>query len=262
MSVHVSSLVWKANLPSATMKIVMLKLADCSNEEGGSAWPSVSRIAKECGLSDRGVQKNLKRLRDEGWIEIENKRKTQNGFVNSYQIDIEKLKNTSEPRLSVKGSRVNHVHPTGEPRSPKPSLNRQDNISFKTSFKTFVISDEMTPEKKAVNMWNDFAERHSLSRVQKLTESRKKKLRQRLKDCNGLEGWKAALEIVERSDGLLGKAGGTWKVGFDFLLQESSFTKIMEGFYDSWKSEKTSIMEAGKTALDSLNEKRMNGIRY
>lgn len=85
-----------------------------------------------------------------------------------------------------------------------------------------------------VELWNKLAAKHGLSKVQKLTAARKSKAIKRLKDCGGLAGWQAALQKVDNIPGLLGKSGGTWKANFDFMLQESSFTKLMEGQYDKW----------------------------
>tara|TARA_R110000822_G_scaffold75151_5_gene180787 strand:+ start:247 stop:840 length:594 start_codon:yes stop_codon:yes gene_type:complete len=85
-----------------------------------------------------------------------------------------------------------------------------------------------------VDTWNRMASDYGLTKVQKLTKARKAKAVARLKDCGGLEGWDAALEKVAKTPGLLGQAGGNWKASFDFLLQESSFVKLMEGSYDNW----------------------------
>lgn len=70
MSVKVMSLVWGWSLP-ATEKLVALKLADCADDRGGNAWPAVATIATDCGLSRRGAQKVLDRLRERGCIEVQ-----------------------------------------------------------------------------------------------------------------------------------------------------------------------------------------------
>jgi hypothetical protein len=84
----------------------------------------------------------------------------------------------------------------------------------------------------AVDRWNEVAQSQNLPVVQRLTSPRKAKLRARLNDCGGLEGWSAALEKLASSDFLTGKKTD-WKADFDFLLQEKSFTKLMEGAYDN-----------------------------
>ena len=93
----------------------------------------------------------------------------------------------------------------------------------------------------AVEIYNSFARQNGLSIVQRLTPPRKAKLRARLKDCGGIEGWKAAIEKVGESDFLLGRVND-WKAGFDFLLRESSFTKLME---DGYKTNESKMKRKG-----------------
>lgn len=76
----------------------------------------------------------------------------------------------------------------------------------------------------------EFAKQYNLSVPAKLTKTRETKLKARLKDCDGLDGWKAALDKLKNSSFCMGKTG--WKADFDFILQEKSFFKLMEGSYD------------------------------
>lgn len=85
-------------------------------------------------------------------------------------------------------------------------------------------------------LWNDFADRHGLSKAQHLTDLRKTLIPARLASAGGLEGFQVALEKVASVPGLLGQ-GSTFKCSLDFLLKEEHFTKIMEGGYDGWGSQ-------------------------
>ena len=71
MSVHVTTLVWKAQRISCNQKLVLLKLADCADDDGRNVYPSVQRIARECCLSERTVQRFLRRFVDLGLLSIE-----------------------------------------------------------------------------------------------------------------------------------------------------------------------------------------------
>lgn len=86
--------------------------------------------------------------------------------------------------------------------------------------------------KEAFDLYNDLASRIGLPTAQVLNAVRSGRLKARLRDCGGIEGWKAALERVEASDFCAGRAKD-FKASLDFLLQESSFTKLMEGNYDN-----------------------------
>ncbi|MBS7545100.1 YdaU family protein [Ancylobacter oerskovii] len=70
-------------------------------------------------------------------------------------------------------------------------------------------------------------------RVAKITPSRKARALQRLKDCKGIDGWKAAMAKARASPFLTGANATGWKADFDFFLQATSFTKLLEGSYDA-----------------------------
>jgi hypothetical protein len=98
------------------------------------------------------------------------------------------------------------------------------------------ITDSKTSEvSEAIALFNAVAKQFGLPEVQKVTEARKAKLKARLKDCGGLEGWAFALSKISQSDFLTGQNDKGWKADFDFLVQEGSFTKLMEGKYDNNK---------------------------
>lgn len=85
----------------------------------------------------------------------------------------------------------------------------------------------------ALDDWNEFAKANGLSQATKLTKTRKAAMAARLKENGGREGWKAALARIGKSEFLLGKSGrGDWRANLDWLLQASSFQKLIEGAYD------------------------------
>lgn len=97
-------------------------------------------------------------------------------------------------------------------------------------------------EKKAidyqniVNMYNDTCV--SLPTLSKLTDSRKRAIKARLKD-NSLDVIKKVFEKAEASDflkGLKNTDGRNWKANFDFLMKEANFIKTLEGNYDNTNS--------------------------
>lgn len=97
---------------------------------------------------------------------------------------------------------------------------------------------EPPPEKPAhdldgaVDAYNRMAKPAGLPICEKLTEPRKRQLRMRLDEA-GAEGWAKVLAKVAVSSFLRGLTGDRfWRASFDFILQPSSFTKILEGQYD------------------------------
>jgi hypothetical protein len=85
---------------------------------------------------------------------------------------------------------------------------------------------------KAVERWNEVLAPRGLPAVKKLTDVRRRKLAARLRSDGGLPNWEAALWKVAENPFLLGQNERGWRADFDFLLQEKSFTKLMEGGYD------------------------------
>lgn len=110
------------------------------------------------------------------------------------------------------GSNHNHNHPV----EPKGSSGQEDTDCFA----------------KAVDSWNSLARETGLSKVGKLTDMRRRSLKARLSECDGLSGWSDALAKIRTNSFLLGDNDRGWKADFDFLLQSKSFTKLMEGGYD------------------------------
>lgn len=62
MSVRVISWVWEHSNTEPTERLVLLAIADCANDAGAEAYPSLATLAKKTGLSIRSVQRALRRL--------------------------------------------------------------------------------------------------------------------------------------------------------------------------------------------------------
>lgn len=84
----------------------------------------------------------------------------------------------------------------------------------------------------AIDAYNQVAKARGLPVVQRLTQARRTKLTRRLKDCNSLEGWYDVCSKVMATPFLHGENDRGWRADFDFLLQESSFNRVLEGYYD------------------------------
>lgn len=84
---------------------------------------------------------------------------------------------------------------------------------------------------QAFAAYNGIAAELGLPTAQVFTDQRKAKLRARLAECGGIEGWKIALAMIPKSSLLSGRKKD-WRADFDFLLQQKSFTKLLEGAYN------------------------------
>lgn len=95
-------------------------------------------------------------------------------------------------------------------------------------------ADEIGP---AVEAYNLVAEEHDWPKVQSVTPKRRSALKARLREVGGIGGWRAAMAKASASAFLRGDAGRArgheaWAPDLDFFIQQSSFTKLMEGKYD------------------------------
>lgn len=89
----------------------------------------------------------------------------------------------------------------------------------------------------AFEAFNSVAKELGWPEAQALTNKRKAALRARLAEAGGLHGWLAAMAKARASPFLRGESGrdkehAGWSPDLDFFLQQTSFTKLMEGKYD------------------------------
>ena len=70
MSIKIMSMIWDDGPAKQSERFVLLALAYYANDQG-ECWPSIAGIARKTCLTERGVQKILRRLSDDGWLLIE-----------------------------------------------------------------------------------------------------------------------------------------------------------------------------------------------
>lgn len=115
--------VWHSQLPKsvsknkrATVKIVLLKLADNANDNG-KCWPSMARIAHETELSERSVIRAIEDLKESNLIHVNTHRK--NGVKhNTYYINTPLMESL---RLEFESSK--------QEENDNPFINPSDNLS-------------------------------------------------------------------------------------------------------------------------------------
>lgn len=102
---------------------------------------------------------------------------------------------------------------------------------------------------KIADMYNDTCV--SLPRVTKITDSRKSKIKARLKTYT-LEEMQKAFELAEKSDFLKGKDGG-WKCNFDWLIKnDENMLKVLENNYKN--NTKKGGIEINEEYRDSITD--------
>lgn len=135
---------------------------------------------------------------------------------------------TSNETPSPKKRKVSPCTPSKEKNNPIPSSSEA------------IASSEPAArddEQLAFDAWNDTARRNDLPVAEKLTKDRRSKLTARIADAGGLDGWFRALDRLEASDFCTGRKTD-FRANLDFVLQASSFLKLIEGSYDNNRNQR------------------------
>lgn len=120
------------------------------------------------------------------------------------------------------------------PVTPPPLLDKETSPTPPKEINpTLRVCDprEADPVLPIVDCWNEMASRTGLSRIAKLTTERRKRVRARLAEHTP-EDFTEAIAAVERSPFCRGDNSKGWRADFDFLLQPTSFNRLIEGSYD------------------------------
>jgi len=197
----------------------------CLAAKNDGVLPAQDDIAFALRIDDIACQSLLDRLLIAGLIDIlkggpNGSRIAPHGWsARQYKSDV------STDRVKRFRERSRNVSET------PPDTDTETDTDIISSKEEKSSGDDPLSAKEVIEAWNDLAERKRLAKVVKLTPDRQRKLKARISQ-NTIDEWKTALEAIERSSFLCGDNDRGWKANFDFLLQLSSFTKLIEGVYD------------------------------
>lgn len=77
--------------------------------------------------------------------------------------------------------------------------------------------------------WNAFAEKHGLSRINRISGNRLKHLTARMRDDAWRNSWIKAMNLIPERPFLMGQNDRRWKAHFDWLIQIESVDRLLEG---------------------------------
>jgi Helix-turn-helix domain len=98
---------------------VAVELCEHANRGDPIVWPSVPTLAEDSAMTDRAVQKILRRLEDKGVIVCEIRSKGGRGKSSRWRL-IVNTETVNDGTPFTEPERVNHGARNGEPRSTKP----------------------------------------------------------------------------------------------------------------------------------------------
>jgi hypothetical protein len=120
MSVEATAAVWAMRNLSSTEKLVAVRIADHADPQGRNAWPSVARLMADTGLSERAVQKTIRRLETLGVVTRDPAKGPRGTNLYSLNLKAKGAPRTPAPRTPVPGAPPSEVHPPPVPRTPEP----------------------------------------------------------------------------------------------------------------------------------------------
>jgi hypothetical protein len=137
------------------------------------------------------------------------------------------------------------------PRTDKKEIRVEEEVE---EDKTHVAKSDDGCVKTAFDEYNETARRLNLPVATSLTDGRRKKLRARLGE-HGLKGWLQALHNLAELPFCLGKGGRGWKANLDFLLQPSSFQKVLEKTYEQGTGQQSKSMAVTEKLLREVQDR-------
>ena len=223
MSVKQMALVWELDLPS-TEKFVLLKLADCADDRGRNAFPSVDRIGAECGLARRSVQRMLAKLRELGLIEVDQGALFDKPTIYTIRTDRgAKLAplDIGGANDAVGGRQIEQEGaPHDRPIRHDPSV-QQPSVQKKSG-----LSPEWLRE-----AWN--SHRGKLKECRELTPVVRQNARMRLRELPDPEAWIAIIHAIAASVWCNGGNPTQWAADFEHLVKRGTWEKARAGKYEN-----------------------------
>lgn len=181
----------------------------------GQFFTSMAGLATTFGWSVKKVR---------AWLNLLEKMKmlTSKGLSKGTIITVEKY---SFYQGEGQSEDIAEEPPSGEHRASTGNTNK--NVKNIKNDKEVYTSEN---HQRIIDLYNGICK--SLPKCIKLSETRKRHIKARLKDGYGEEDFRKVFEKAEASDFLTGKAQ-KWKANFDWLINENNLLKVLEGNYDN-----------------------------
>ena len=180
--------------------------------------------AKRWGEKEKAIEENSYPISENGYPIAEDSYPiSENGYpINSDRVEWHKDKDKDKDKDNKKDKDIPpYSPPKGEEADSSLRSESRQNIDDYTPPKP-----ERTDYQGVLDAYHECCP--SFPAVIKLTETRKRAIKARLKDY-GLDEIKRAFSLAGQSDFLKGSSG--WQASFDWLMKPANMTKVLEGNY-------------------------------
>lgn len=201
---------------------------------------SIRFMAKFLGWPESSVLRFLNHLKK--WDMIETESGTGQNVITICNYD--KYQFTPRSFETVENKKAEQGRCTSETNKKeykKPKQNKEIKNTSNTAANDFYLFE-------ALKIWEQVCG-DKLPIPAKLTTPRKSKLRARLKELGGLEGWSGYCQRIRGSPFCCGDNERGWKADFDFALSQEKMTRIIEGKYDGRPSRQKTKSELAYEAI-------------
>jgi len=229
-------------------KLVLLALIERSNADL-TCYPSIAKIAADCGVSRPTAVRALKELVEAGLIERRRRRNGAGGLTTALYALVPEGRFTAEP-TSDQGctdGRFNGESTgrfTGEPENSPTGNPSSEPSSANTDYaehdheETSGTPKEIPTPSALVELWNRSCGPAGLPFVKELSSERRRHIAARLREHPDLGHWREVFERITRSRFLTGQVDDRnrsqpWRATLDWIVKnDGNATKVLEGAYD------------------------------
>lgn len=225
MSSEALAWAFKVNVRPSAVKFTLIALCECANYKTGKIFPSIEHLSEITGQDRKTIIANVAKLEAMGLIRDTGERGGRTKQIKVYEAalgTVPKTEQLQKRNSSVSPPKQSQKRDTEPSREPSPLVSPNGDTPP-------AANDDVLKPEHVVEAWNDTAARVGLSKVVRLTDARRKRLRTMIAQ-HPPDDFAAALDALERSPFCRGERSD-WKADFDFFLQTKSFTKLLEGAY-------------------------------
>lgn len=210
-------------------------MADHADRKYWSFVHSHGTLAEDAHVSRRTVVSSLARFEELGLIR-RSARFRSDGTRSSDLVSILCSENPALGEIQSAKDEYHHVQ-IATPDAARFAQHKEGIKPGKVTKEAKASVDKIDDARSAFDCFNSMAKEIGASEARKLTSDRRRRLNARLKDCGGLEEWRRTINAIPESQFLRGDTHHHFSLTLDFVLQPSSFTKLVEGHYHTNRSQ-------------------------